>query len=64
MKSGYRVSIRGEIPPDLQKRISALHAAAIRQIAVLRHAADYHLNTEVRPLRQDSGASYVEDSCD
>ena len=64
MKGGYTVSIRGEIPPDLKRRISALHAAAIRQTAKLRHAADRHLNTEVRPLRQDSGASYVEGSCD
>lgn len=34
MKSGYTVSIRGEIPPDLQERISALHATAMRQPAV------------------------------
>lgn len=33
MKCGYRVSIRGEIPPDLQERISALHATAICQPA-------------------------------
>lgn len=29
----YRLSIRGEVPPDLSQRISGLHATAIHQPA-------------------------------
>ena len=35
MKGEYKVSVRGEIPPHLQKRISALHATAIAQPAAM-----------------------------